>query len=134
MIQTFAGRPSVLNIGGTTIFLSVHDAEFMRQWRIWRHRLAQAHPDGGGSSYKFRRALSKYQHWQFQQAEFYQAVGVEPPKVLPEPKSFSGQILVIPDVRPCEWCHAKPIAEGRAQFCSAICFRASKKAKSYDGK
>jgi hypothetical protein len=128
LIPTYNGRPSVVKQNNCTIYLSVHDAEFLRQWRAWRLRLAAAHPDTGGTAVRFRKALVMYREWQYVQAKFYNEVGVEPPRPLPEPQNRVGATLRLPETAVCPTCGKTFIPRrsvksptGMTTFCKRPC-------------
>lgn len=51
----------------------------MRQRAAWKHKLANAHPDRGGSADRFRRLDQARRKWQFNEAAWYARHGLLPP-------------------------------------------------------
>lgn len=107
---TSEGRPVVLKDSqGWTVFVSVHDQEYLRQKREWRARIIAAHPDKLGISpadlskwksanLKFARLNLAAQVWKHKERAFYWRLGLMPPdwKGEPEPPNGLRESLAVP--------------------------------------
>lgn len=139
LVPTFGTRPPVVRVGGGVVHVSVHDAEFLRQWREWRRRLAAAHPDKGGTEYRFRTALGKYRKWEFAEAKWYAQIGIDPPKQLHTLKQNLAEVVAIEapvPLPPCRHCGKARMSDQTSTskvFCSSACshhWRAGKPRKT----
>jgi hypothetical protein len=80
LIPRLSNRPAVLTRDGWAVYVSVHDAWFLAEWRRQKQRLAEAHPDKGGSSWRYRTATGRVNRWLQQEQVFYRQLGLEPPR------------------------------------------------------
>ena len=97
LIPVLPHRPAVLPHAGGIIFLSVHDAAYLREQASWKRQLMAAHPDrqwprtrtyrGGttgqqryGSIERFAKTLKAYKLWHAQENAWYGALGLTPPR------------------------------------------------------
>jgi len=70
-VLSIPGRPAILAHNGGIIYISVHDAEFLRRKREWRKKFFDSHVDHGGSDPKMRKVLKDYRCWLTQEKEWY---------------------------------------------------------------
>jgi biotin operon repressor len=61
--------------------ISVHDTEHLRRRSDWKRQLAEAHPDAGGSSFRFHRLVRDRKRWELAEQAWYVRRGLS----LPEP-------------------------------------------------
>ena len=80
LVRSITGRPPIVKLDGWVIYLSVHDTEYLRTRREWRQKLRAAHPDQGGSTYQFRRAMGSYGAWRAAENRYYARLGLTPPR------------------------------------------------------
>jgi hypothetical protein len=86
---------------GGRIYISVHDAEYLRQRAEWKRKLAEAHPDSPtGSAFAFRRLISQRAKWDDAEVQWYAQHGLTPPD------TSTPKALDIP-------AHLLELAEGR---------------------
>lgn len=131
LIPTYAGRPSVLHIDGWTVYVSVRDAAYTHTKREWRHKLAAAHPDRGGSHDAFLATKRQFDRWRRGEAEWYQSLGLLPPDgwradtIAGLPRQLLDRVEVTCGACGRTFrvnrCHAT-----KARFCSRICARSAK--------
>jgi hypothetical protein len=76
---TAPDRPAVLHVDGGTIYLHIHDAEYMRLRSHYRARLLATHPDHGGTRAQFQSILRARQSWQAREVLWYARLGLLPP-------------------------------------------------------
>lgn len=79
IIKVIDGRPAIVKVDGWTVFLSVRDAEYLRILKQFKRRLAEAHPDKGGTAGRFRKVMSERLRWQMTEASFYASIDLLPP-------------------------------------------------------
>lgn len=79
LTPAFADRPTVIDYGGGRVFVGVHDAAYLRGLRAWKRKLAEAHPDGGGSAGQFRKVKAAEERWRADELAWYEAHGLLPP-------------------------------------------------------
>jgi biotin operon repressor len=87
-LPVYRDRPSVVPHEGGRIYISVHDAEYLRLRAEWKQKLADEHPDRTGRSFAFRKLIKQREAWEASEAKWYAQHGLtppNPPKVLPEP-------------------------------------------------
>lgn len=79
MVPSIPGRPGVVKIDGWTIYVGIRDAAYLRENRLWRAKIAAAHPDKvlnprykGG---RFRECLNSYTKWKNLQRKEYWRIG-----------------------------------------------------------
>ena len=135
LIPLLPHRPAVLPHAGGTIFLSVHDAAYLREQASWKRQLMEAHPDRrdgrsrrGG---RVRKVIAGYRAWQAEERAWYATVGLMPPdrgvaveapvvrvETVPRKKLRVGQ-----EERTCPPCGAVFVAPRHSpkQQCSRSC-------------
>jgi hypothetical protein len=65
---------------GGRIFISVHDAEYLRQKAEWKRKLAQSHPDvPSGSAFAFRHLIKQRDKWEAEEVAWYATHGLTTP-------------------------------------------------------
>lgn len=74
-----SGRPSHVEVDGWMCWVELHDRLYRAERRRWKARLAAAHPDAGGTAWRFRAAYAGYQRWLRREARWYAHVGLTPP-------------------------------------------------------
>lgn len=79
LIPQHQDRPAIIQHDGWTIYVSIRDAEYLRLLKVFKRRLADAHPDRGGSNYKFRKIMGERIRWQCEEARWYAQFGLYPP-------------------------------------------------------
>lgn len=89
LIPLTGSRPPVLVLDGWTVYVAIHDQEYIRQRTEWRRRLAASHPDKSGltsedrgwatANRKFRNLLIQHGAWRFKERCFYWKLGLMPP-------------------------------------------------------
>ena len=82
LIRVFGTRPPVITRDGGTVFVSVHDAEFLRARLAWKRQAVLAHPDRGGTTAAFRAAWQGYRRWLRNEAKWYVSHGIMPPSTI----------------------------------------------------
>ena len=80
LVRSLTGRPPIVKLDGWVIYLSVHDAEYLRTRREWRQKLRVAHPDQGGSAYRFRLSMGAYRSWLATENRYYARLSLTPPR------------------------------------------------------
>ena len=80
LIPRPANRPATLKIDDWIVYVSVHDAWFLAEWRRHKQRLKAAHPDAGGTAASFQRAQGQCRRWLREEAVFYKELGLKPPR------------------------------------------------------
>ena len=81
-LPVYRDRPAFIPHAGGRIYISVHDAEYLRQRSEWRRKLAAAHPDSPtGNSFTFRRLKSQRDKWEATEVEWYAQHGLTPPEL-----------------------------------------------------
>jgi hypothetical protein len=78
-LQTFADRPVVVKRDGWTIYVAIHDLEYIRQRSEWKRQLAAVHTDRGGSAAAFRDIKQQQERWQATEEAWYATLGLAPP-------------------------------------------------------
>ncbi len=78
-LPVYRDRPAILPSAGGRVYISVHDAEYLRQRSEWKRKLADAHPDAGGTSFRFRQAVKARDRWQATEEAWYGQHGLTPP-------------------------------------------------------
>jgi biotin operon repressor len=81
-VPVYRDRPATITKDGVTVYVSVHDAEYLRQKAVWKQRLADAHPDRGGTDHAFRRLTKHRERWQAEEGAWYAALGLAAPDSL----------------------------------------------------
>ena len=61
----------VVDDSGWRTFVAIHNEEFLRMRKVWRERLAQSHPDMGGSFTKFVKVRKEEQKWLEEERKWY---------------------------------------------------------------
>ena len=82
LTRTFKNRPVTIAHDGGVVYVSVHDEAYLADRARWKVRLAEAHPDTGGTAAKFRDALRGYRSWQAKEQQWYETYGLCPPTKL----------------------------------------------------
>lgn len=106
IIPITAGRPSLVEVSGCRIYISVRDEYHRRELRRWKARLAEAHPDRinalpyrvksrstegriflvfrQGRSLdrgaKFRSVQRAFERWLEEEKRWYEQFNLEPPR------------------------------------------------------
>lgn len=79
LLQKREGRPTHITDNGWTVFISIRDAEYERQMKGWRGKLKAAHPDCGGTHYKFLAMHRTFVRWRKAEADWYAQYDLTPP-------------------------------------------------------
>lgn len=83
MIKVHEDYPTVVvDDSGWRTFVAIHNDEFLRMRKVWRERLAQAHPDMGGSFTKFVKVRKEEQKWLEEERKWYDQHKLPLPKNL----------------------------------------------------
>lgn len=137
LVPTFGTRPPIIAINGGVVHVSVHDAEFLRRWREWRHIIAAAHPDRGGTNKSFRATLAKYRAWEWDEAKWYAQIGIFPPKVVSEAALSRGhktiKLIEEPETAVCAYCRRvfqRRLPPKDGPCCSSSCGQRFRRYKS----
>jgi len=80
LVPQVGERPAAIKFNGGWIYLGVHDATYLRDRAAWKARIAQAHPDKGGTRGRFLDAYRGYRLWQRAELEWYATFDFEPPR------------------------------------------------------
>lgn len=99
LIPVRGDRPAVVPWQGGRVFVSVHDAEHLRQRAAWKKALAEAHPDAGGTSLRFDRVRRQRERWEAAEREWYAQYGLVPPPVGEKPPTRSEVLAAWPTAR-----------------------------------
>ncbi len=82
VLPVYQDRPAIVpGPDGWRIYISVHDAEYLRQRAEWKRKLADAHPDAGGTSFRFRQAVKARDRWEADEEAWYAQHGLTLPPV-----------------------------------------------------
>lgn len=79
MLPVFLDRPASVPYRGGTVYISVHDQMYLARMANWKFRLAQAHPDKGGTSKKFIYLMHLRDRWLEEEEAWYAQYGLKPP-------------------------------------------------------
>jgi hypothetical protein len=84
-LPVYRDRPAIVPSpdGRGRVYISVHDAEYLRQKSEWRRKLFEAHPDHGGSDLRFHRTRRQQKAWEQSEADWYAQYRLTPPLVSP---------------------------------------------------
>jgi hypothetical protein len=83
LLTTYPDRPAVVPHQRGRVYVSVHDAEYLRQKAEWKQRLAAVHPDTTGhSGFTFRKLLKERTRWEADERAWYAQFNLTPPDVL----------------------------------------------------
>lgn len=74
-----SGRPTVIQKGGWSVVVSIHDHSYQEEKRAWRRRLATDHPDLGGTQRRFIKTFGQYRGWLYRERKYYAGLGLLPP-------------------------------------------------------
>jgi biotin operon repressor len=89
-------RPAILpdpENQGWVIYVSVHDAEYLRMRSVWKQRL-KAHPDYGSSSITFDRVKRGYEKWKKDEENWYARLKLTPPRPTKPERKPDHQALI----------------------------------------
>ncbi len=75
-LPVYRDRPSIVPSGSGRVFISIHDAEHLRQRGEWKRKLADAHPDRGGTSFGFRKLVKQREQWDAEELQWYAQYGL----------------------------------------------------------
>jgi biotin operon repressor len=81
-LPVYRDRPQWLpcpDVPGARDCIAIHDQEYFRLKADWRQRLAQAHPDAGGSPFQFRKLASQRERWEAAEQQWYSRRGLTLP-------------------------------------------------------
>jgi len=81
LVPQVGNRPAAIKFNGGWVYLGVHDAAYLHERSAWRARLAQAHPDHGGTRGRFLEVYRQCRLWRRAEQAWYAAFGFEPPRV-----------------------------------------------------
>jgi hypothetical protein len=99
LIPVYPGRPPVLRVGPSWVYVSVHDAEFLRKHAEHRQRVTSWHPDNKSRKWvrgapsrpkKFRQVMGAYLQWLMSEMIWYEKIGLGPP--IPIPHSIAQRV------------------------------------------
>lgn len=79
LIPVRQNRPAILEHAGGVIYVSLHDAEYLRRKSEWKRLIAATHPDRGGGATTARRLLRQRHAWQQAEDAWYAMLGLTPP-------------------------------------------------------
>lgn len=96
LIPVRGDRPAIVPWQGGRVFVSVHDAEHLRQRAAWKKALAEAHPDAGGTTLRFDRVRRQRERWEAAEREWYAQYGLVPPPVGEKPPTRSEVLAAWP--------------------------------------
>lgn len=99
LIPVRGDRPAIVPWQGGRVFVSVHDAEHLRQRAAWKRELAAAHPDAGGSNLRFDRVRRQRERWDESERAWYAQYGLVPPPVGEPPPTRSEALAAWPRAR-----------------------------------
>jgi biotin operon repressor len=97
-VPVYRDRPQTLpdpENPGWVDLIAVHDAEHLRAKAEWRQKLAQSHPDAGGSELRFRIVHKSRDRWLKAETEWYAKRGL----TLPEPYRPTPELKTLTDSR-----------------------------------
>lgn len=94
LVPVLAGRPPVVAIDGWAVFLSVHDHWHLARRAQLKQRVRDAHPDHGGSRYRFMHARAEWRGFVMTEWIYYRAHGIVPPSRLPARVSSAGVLAL----------------------------------------
>jgi biotin operon repressor len=112
-LPVYRDRPSVVPHEGGRIYISVHDAEYLRQRAEWKRKLAEAHPDSPtGTAFSFRQTLKKRDRWDADETAWYARYGLTPPE---SPKDIPTPPITVPHSRGATGSTKRRVADYLAQ-------------------
>lgn len=89
LVPVIDGRPVVIKQDGWTVFVAIHDQEYLRVKREWKRKLFELHPDRSGIkpgdkrweivNRQFRSVLVKYGQWRRDERVWYWRIKLMPP-------------------------------------------------------
>jgi hypothetical protein len=90
LIPVFKDRPATVTRDGVTTFISVHDAEFLREYRERRDRMLAVHPDRlrhirpsrKVNGYQFDQLRQQLFSWYLKERTWYREFDLKPPVII----------------------------------------------------
>lgn len=97
LLPVLPNRPAVVPSEGGRVYISVHDAEYLRLRAEWKQQLVDAHPDRAGSSFRFRRLMKARDRWEASETAWYAQYGLRPPEITsrtPRPEEHAALLAI----------------------------------------